>query len=464
KRMLIDPLAIHYSGKTTSINVSAEQTEVINGLRDALLSVGWTLTDQLYAKVSIHYPFGIPITDGITVTPKKQLHCADKPGAFITVNGWPIKFYDPYKEDDVTTPDELCLLVPAGTSVLSSYHNLVAKISLVSFFVEDGPMLLTGVGPEVVMNLVSGFPGPGVDVLHRWNNQTFDPGAGLEVWSKGGGWQMQSSPPSSIYTVTATARNFEPNSILPRLIFDFNLNGRHFEYSLLDDYQGATGFLGALGTGNVAGYTIIANPHGFAIITRSRDIGRKANGDLGRPISLFAMAPFIPTSADVPPSETFSNPYAVFVVGPSGIGGDVAWDGTYGIPAMALAGGSFTPSSVYQPYARLLTYRNPGVPLYTPAGAPIIIGPYVMFGSEGVDGKPAFVVGKLWDCALVSDVVNGTAMIDGKHFTALGGPEGSSSRTPCTLMMEVGEPMSPGVANPDTPTPPPIVTPPPPDP
>jgi hypothetical protein len=265
---------------------------------------------------------------------------------------------------------------------------------------------------------------------------------------------LESAPGASIYRVKVTNADSGgaiDNYLAGNLLFDFALNGHHFTMQLLDGQQGTKGFMGELGVGGVGQYTIIANPHGFAIFDAPRDTTHHQF----RTISLFAMAPYIP-GTEVPPTEHFVDAYAVIVIGPNQIGGSPSWNDPYmGATVMCLDGAPFT-SYGFNASARLLAYRSPGPPLLTPKNVPITIGCYVMFGSSMTSN--GWIVGKLWDCALVSDFVDTGAIINDRKFLVLGGSDGSGGLTQCTLLMACGEEFADEPLVPLPPPPPPVGT------
>jgi len=103
-----------------------------------------------------------------------------------------------------------------------------------------------------------------------------------------------------------------------------------------------------------------------------------------------------------------------------------------------------------------VAYRSPGPPLLTPKNVPITIGCYVMFGSSMTSN--GWIVGKLWDCALVSDFVDTGAIINDRKFLVLGGSDGSGGLTQCTLLMACGEEFADEPLVPLPPPPPPVGT------
>ncbi len=68
--MLIDPIAIHYSGAVAhTIVESPDQAKFINRFKRLLVSVGWTLISSIPATATVGFPLGTPITDGVSVFP-----------------------------------------------------------------------------------------------------------------------------------------------------------------------------------------------------------------------------------------------------------------------------------------------------------------------------------------------------------------------------------------------------------
>jgi len=90
------------------------------------------------------------------------------------------------------------------------------------------------------------------------------------------------------------------------------------------------------------------------------------------------------------------------------------------------------------PTARLLSLRSPINPLPTLYGVPMFLAPYVQFGSQNQNTDPAWVVGKLWDCALVTDYVSIGAGLSGRDFLAIGSSDGSNNQSFVTFLMDAG--------------------------
>lgn len=441
--MLIDPIAIHYSGLVASTTVvGPDQTKFILAFKGLLVSVGWTVIDAISATGTFTLPLGAPASSGVTVLPKRVVSCSGGIG-FLSIGTYYFTLYDPFSEVPAINP--ACIMVPLDVTPFGTVINLASFISSVTPF-NAAAVNLGGPG-SFQINLTAKIGGP------EANFQVLD-GAGGYVESGGnltggGGYQLQSATGASIYQVAMTGHNSGggDNSLEGNLVFDFTLNGGPVQYRLLDGGQGTRGNMGILGVGGVGAYTIVANPHGFAVFDAPHDPTTK----LLRKISLFAMAPYIP-GEEVPPTEVFDPAYAVFVVGPNAIGGNPAWSGN---SAASLDGPPYT-NNANNPWPRLLALRSPGPALLTPAGVPLTLGAYVMFGPSPADGSPAYVVGKLWDCALVSDALDAGAIIDSKQFLTLGYSDGSNNTTRCTLMMASGQAIIPDPINP-SPPPPPLV-------
>ncbi len=430
--MLIDKLEIKHSENVANHIVSTpSQDRFINQWANLLESVGWTRVGSLHATGSLTYPLGAPISDGIDTFPKTVVGCSASPG-FFSIGIQHYSLYDPFHQVPGTTT--ACTFVPMGTTYAETFDNLVFAVSSLSgwfaTYVFNGGVSYTvnieavSAGPEFNELLVAsnGFAS-GTDVTH------------------GGGWTMRSSgdSTSTVYdcTMTAANRNGAGDNYLAGLLqFDFTINGGVVTYQLLNDVQGSLGFMGALGVGAVPAYQLIANPYGFAVFDNPRDYTTHQF----RTISLFAMAPYFPTE-DVPSSEIFVPADAVFIIGPNNIGGYPSWNNANMSPStMALDDVPFQTSG-FNPSARLLALRSPVFQLYTAYGIPLYIGAYVQYGAAGAETDPAWVVGKLWDCALVTTFVGGDGVVLGdRQFLMIGYGNGVNAQTVVSFLMECGNP------------------------
>jgi hypothetical protein len=403
------------------------QDRFITHWANLLESVGWDRTDSLQATASVTFPLGAPITDGITVIPKTVVGCNAPPG-ILTIGGQEYSLYDPFKQEPGTTTD--CHFVQEGLTSADTLGNLVDAINTDAVWFA-ALAYNGGVSWTLTITATSGGP-----IFNEYFvNGNIISGS---TTTYGGGYKMTSSGATTSAqfscTLTSANRGGAGDDYLNGLLkFDFLINGGAVTYQLLDYLQGTLGFMGALGVGAVPQYTIIANPFGFAVFDKPHDLG---NGTLYRFISLFCMAPFFPTAVEVPYTETFVPAYAVFVLGPNTVGGTPAWN-LQAASTMSLHDDPFQRFDK-NPYARALCYQTLSLPLLTFYGVPMYYGPYVQFGSQPTNSDPAWVVGKLWDCAIVTDYVAVGAELDDRDFLAIGGSDGSGPQTVGTFMMDAG--------------------------
>lgn len=423
--MLIDTFEIIHSGRAHSeVVIDPDQERLIVSWSNLLESCGWTTTDTISAVGSVTYPLGAPVTAGVDIIPKTVVGCNTPPG-ILTIGNQEYSLYDPFVQIPGSTTD--CHFVEMGLTAADTLGNLVDAINTdaVWFAVL---VHVTGVNYRIDVTATTG--GPLFNEIKMDGNII----TGSTI-TYGGGYRMVSANDTSstqfAVTLTCANRGGAGDDYLNGLLkFDFEINGTVKTFQLLNNLQGTKGFFGALGVGAVLQYTITACPYGFAIF----DLPHDTNPSSFRTISLFCMAPYFPTT-DVPDSETFVPGYAVFVIGPNQIGGSPEWHN--GPSTMALDDNAFDTFSS-NPTARLLSLRAPLFPLYTIFGVPIFLCPYVMFGSRPTNSDHAWVVGKLWDCALVTDYVAEGADLDGKDFLAIGHSDGSGAKTFVTFMMDAG--------------------------
>jgi hypothetical protein len=443
--MLIDPISIHYSNAVAhTVVTNPTQIRFIHAWRDLLVSVGWTEVQGIRAKGSITFPLGAPITRGVTVLPKTVIGCNAFPG-FLAIGDQSFTLYDPFTE--IPASLVTCEMVEMGLTFGATLQNVTDAITATTPW---DAVLVVNSTVSFTINLTAKIGGPDFNYV---NILASGFASGIERTS-GGGYRLESAPGAAVYQCAVTDADTAgaiDNYLAGNLLFDFTLNGQHMRYQLLDASQGTRGFMGQLGVGGVGEYTIIANPYGFAVFDQPRNVTTRQF----RAVSIFAMAPYFPGS-EVPPTEQFVDAYAVFIVGPNQIGGPSSWNNPYMAPSsMCLDGSPFTAGG-YSPCARLLAYRSPGPPLRTPKNVPLTTGCYVMFGSSVA--SIGWVVGKLWDCALVSDTLTAGAIIDGRKFLVLGGSDGSGGLTQCTLLMACGEEYT-DIPAPPLPPPPPLAAP-----
>lgn len=423
--MLIDTLSIQYSGNSgSSVIDDPSQLNFINGWANLLQAHGWTQTGALRATASVTFPLGAPITDGIPGA-MPVVNCSTFPGSLAVGGQW-FTFYDPFHQ---TPGVGGCVFVPEDVTMGGSLANLVLAINA------NTPWFATLVyngGVNWTINLIALAGGPEYNfVVVQSSGLTAGPAT-----STGGGYELESSSDSNsaVYRAACTLNaNAGPSQLHGNLLFTFTIDGVNVSYDLLDATQGTIGALGALGVGAVDSYTVIANPYGFSVFDAPRD----TTTHIFRVISLFAMAPYFPTIDTVPPSENFIPAYAVFVVGPNQIGGASSWNNPLWSPStMSLDAVPFQTFG-FNPSARALAYRSPSHALLAPQGTMFHYGAYVQFGSTTGNSSPAWVVGKLWDVAIVTDFIASDAVIDGRPFLTMG-YDASAGYTVCSTMMASG--------------------------
>jgi hypothetical protein len=427
--MLIDDLSIKRSGSVAhQVIYGPAQDIFINAWATQLQAAGWTLIESLHASASVTFPLGVPISDGVETFPKTVVGCNAPPG-FLSIGAQEYSLYDPYHQIPGSTT--ACIFVPMGLTYADTLDNLAAAINAgfwVAVIVPNSPVSFT-------LNLTALAAGPEFNEL-LVQSSGFLSGTAVTA---GGGWKLRSAGDSSsaVYDCAMTAADRDgagDNYLAGLLKFDFTINGEHVVYQLLNDVQGTLGFMGALGVGAVASYTLIANPYGFAVFDQPRDTTTHQY----RAISLFAMAPYFPTANDSAESESFVPAYAVCVIGPNQIGGSPCWNNANMAPnTQSLDDVPFLSNGI-NPGARVLALRSPVFALHTVYGVPIFMGAYVQFGSNDQETDPAWVVGKLWDCAVVSDFVATGALLEGFPYLTLGYGDNTDSKTVCSFLMASG--------------------------
>jgi hypothetical protein len=424
--MLIDTLDIAHSGRSAKHVVTGpSQDRFIEQWATLLESVGWTKVEDEYATASVTYPLGAPVTGGVDVIPKTVVGCNTPPG-ILTIGTREFSLYDPYTQVPGTT--SACTFVPMGLTPADTLDNLASAVG-------SGGVWLCSItyngGTNYTLTITALAGGPLLNELQVDGNII----SGSTITS-GGGYKLASANDSSsaqyYCTLTCADRGGAGDDYLNGLLkFDFSIGGHTVTYQLIDSTQGVKGFMGALGVGGVASYTIIANPYGFTVF----DIPHDTTAHVFRTISLFCMAPYFPSATEVPTSEVFVPAFAVFVLGPNAVGGSPAWRN--GPSTMSLDAAPFQNFSS-NPMARVITLRSPIYAITTVYDVPLFLCPYVQFGSHDQNTDPAWVVGKLWDCALVTDYVAVGANLDGKDFGALGHSDGSGNKSMVTLLMDEG--------------------------
>lgn len=419
---LIEPLDVLYSsGRATRI-AGPTQKEIINGLYNILLGVGWTVSASLKATCDVQYGIGFPIVDGGTSSPKRTVGCAATP--FLQIGAATYQIYDPGRESP--DPSGTCTFVPLKTTAIDSINSLAGSLSN-SGFVGTVEVVTPS---SFILHIEAIEPGPNFNFIHvqgdgRWAGIGSNAGN-----TAGGGYEFQSvlEPETTQYKVQVFG--FPTNNGNITLIFELNGTATFW---ISEDQQ----------------YEFIANGFGFLI---------HVPGDSGGSYpfdnrAIFAMAPKMPASENFNPSTQ-----ALFVVPARSFEFVTYWYGQLGNPGVmtALDG----PPVIFANsggWPRLLCYRAPGPPLLTPVGKPIVIAAYVMFGNG--TGSGAEVIGKLWDCAVVTDEALLGGMVNGQRFATVSSMPGGSGQTASALLMFAPNPISNQVPIPD-PEPVPPITPP----
>ncbi len=424
--MLIDTLSIAYSGNAGSNRLAdPTQERFINAWAALLGSHGWSQVEALHSKATVTFPLGVPITDGVLILPLVTVNCSPFPGSLAVGAQW-FTFYDPFKQQPGTGG---CIFVQEGTTYAASMANLATAIAGATAWI---PTVVANSSVSFTLNFEALPGGPDFNfVIIQSSGLT----SGSDR-SNGGGYRMRSSNLSNSAQFDCACINANSNGagidyLGGNIEFIWTINGQNTSMAILDSLQGTLGTMGSLGVGAVPFYSIIANPYGFAVFDEPRDV----TTHFLRAISVFCMAPYFPTPDEVPPTENFVPAYAVFVIAPNQIGGAPSWNNPFmGSSVMCLDGPLFTTYG-FNPSARLVAYRSPTNPLLSPNGVMFHYGAYCQFGSMPTNTDPAWVVGKLWDVAIVTDFVDTDAIIDGKGFLTMGYSDGSGGFTLCTVMM-----------------------------
>lgn len=399
--MLISPMNIVYAPARKQMTVPSDQASVISAFNDILPLVGWTRLASFKATCSFPYPLGYPLVDGTTATPKRVVKCPATP--FLRIGDATFNLYDPGKETPFA--GSVCMFVAMTTLVSTGLDNLVAAITAATAF--NASWATSGGG--WVVNLEAKAAGPDWNLHQVTADGRWGGFASNDGYTAGGGYTFESAVGASIYRVTITS----DINLYGDLLFSFLINSQIVQYRLASN-GGPGQAPGASGRGN---YIIIANGFGFVIFNYSDDGSYPYIA-----LSLFCMAPQIP--------DDFVSVYAVLILGPRSFRFFTSWSNDAittcldGLPATFSTSGG---------YPRLLALRSPGSSLLTSANRPIITGAYVMFGYNS--SSSAWVVGRLWDCATVSDILLDGAIIDGQPFTTISFQDGSNGKTRGSLMM-----------------------------
>jgi hypothetical protein len=396
--LLIDDLAIQQStavamhAGTTGTPINT-QKDVIERLHTALVSCGWTSSD-LFPSGTITYFLGAPSVSGGS-GPTHPVGCGS---TFVQLGSTKFVLYNPFTETPIA--GATCTLVAMGTTPEQTLTNLCSAMSTGPWLASWRARTPTGYYLTVV-SIVAGA---------SLNYTTFvaDGAWGVAGEISGGGYTFRSVADSrtSQYYVKVTAQGqvngFTRRSTKP-VFFDFKTS--------FNDYGAAVVELDADGIIPAPGYTIVANPYSFAVFVPT-DSAQTA---------VFAAAPYVPTD--------FTDAYALCVIYPQ-LGGHTYW-GNGSTTWLDNGPQGFISSQ----FPRMLAVRSPGgTPLKTPTGAPLITTAWLMYGKDYT--QAAAVVGRLWDCAIASDQVNGS-VIAGKRYIALASQDGSSGQTRSSLLFRI---------------------------
>lgn len=398
--MLIDPISITYSENITKKLVSnPDQAKFIRELKGTLLSVGWTMVEELYATAFIHLLGGFGAHGAQVSFPKVDLEWED-PLMALRFGIAMYKFYDPANQIP-QPPPEGGSWIALGDSSNQTLSNFVTAIGGGIFDTSYNSFLG---GIEITAKL----PGPDFNLLAISSEMSGI--IGIVPATAGGGYLLEATQAVSVYQMKIIGElTFNPDA---QMLATFTLNGTDAVPLRLWDL-----------TAGVVEYTILASKHGFVLFAHPHNISGLS--------SLFVMAPQTEAA------------YAVLLLGPNAVGGPSFWTGQYGRSQMSLDGNPFVGAG-QNPWGRVLSFFSPNEPLYTPftdiSLSPLILGTYVMFGESASESAPSFVVGKLWDCALVSEFIDTEINIDDKHFLTLGHNilANRAGQSVCSLVMYDG--------------------------
>ena len=412
---LIDPMSIVYSNaRAKKVTDSGSQQAVIRAFKSLLPAVGWSVTGNGKAVASVQFPFGAPQSAGGTSPTIRPAGCQATP--FFSLGGATFSLYDPASESPA--PGAQCTMVAMGTTGGGTLDALASAIT--SGTPWNATVAVDGSGFR--LDVEAKNAGPDFNLVHvqgdgRWG--TIATNGGNTV---GGGYTFRSKadPESAQYEVSITGIV----SVFGNISLEFNFNGNLVQYIL---------------TESGGSYTILANGFGFFIFLPGDDGSYPFVNH-----SLFCMAP------KMPGAEQFaSSTYAVFICGPRTFRDATYWFGRSGLITTVLDSGPNTYSNTGG-WPRILALRSPGPALHTPANKPVITAAYVCFGQG--PSSTAYVIGKLWDCAVVSDLIAAGATINGQPFITVSSQNGASGATASSLVM-FGPPQ---VTDPPPPADPPI--------
>lgn len=396
---LIDDIGVvPYSAKKGSSKILSQprfSAAIIEALKIQLVACGWTLVDALPATATIEYPTGFPFSLGGS-------GLAGCGGSAVVITTPFARFrYCPY-EPGQTPVGVGCFQFPYGATGADSLANLCTAISSTSPY--NAVLNLAG----NVITLTSKTLGP----FSNFDGVAADGRFGVTGGTTIGGGYTLESVGTSPYSVTLTG------------VFGFFAQQEvGLTFSLGPSGSVGTAFY-PLPTIGVLQYVIAANPYSFAIFDGVSPFN-----------SLAAFAPCIPTS------EGFTAAYCAFVVGPGNLTDRLMWGNG---PADAPSTNSLDASPVTFADNRrgpgvLCLRATPGFPAFTLNGQPVVIAAYAML-SGSYSGAPT-VVGKLWDCLVLSNTmaVGGQFQTGGRTFMCIASQDGTSGNSPVSLLFCIAD-------------------------
>jgi hypothetical protein len=391
-----------------------DQADVIDTLKNLMVSCGWSVIDYLYARGSLSYPLGLP-----TVTPPgvgevitiRTVGCSTS--GFFSLSGRQYIGYDPYREAPAS--GTTCVFFAWGDNAAGTAANIAAAIGTDALFTGSA-VLVSG-----IWNVYATALSPGPEL--NYTQLAADGRWGLASAIQGGGWVLESQE------LLDGDGNLQTGSMQVKLYSTIGVNATTTHITeivwvgVLTPFNDTVPLLSSLDTrvmvsfresdgssipGDGSGYTLVCNPYSF---------GAFLNGGTGSQI--FVAAPYIATE------QGFMSKYALMLLYPA------FSTRTYWRSATVWLDSAPVTEFGNSGYPKLIMLRAPGTtPLTTITGAPIAANAWVMFdkGTVGYLG----IVGHLWDCVAVNDYVS-SIVIDGHKYIALARQAGDGGETRSTL-------------------------------
>lgn len=375
--------------------------DTIEALRTALLAAGWNQLQALRPAGRIVYPFGFPATSAMG---SGVVGC----GASWVVITTALKSYrySSYILGQSTSGGD-CSQFPLASTPGGSLANLAMAITLTSPY--TATLTLQPDGITYVIDLVAKVAGPPSNYDSVVGDGRFGIGSGAIV---GGGYQFESVG-SSYYQVTITGQI----GVAGEQVIGFGVNLGPGGSTQTVSYF--------VGTNSVAEFSIAANPYSFAMF------------DGVNPVHSIAVL-----SPDISTAEGFTSAYAVAIVGPGNLTSEIMWDGNTGPTTTSLDGFPSTFGDDFDGPGVLCLRGMAGIPLYTLDGRPLSIAAYLFMGAGPLRaGHSPFVIGKLWDCAVITDAVEvgGFYTLGGRAWVCIASQNGSGSRARASLLFCIND-------------------------